>query len=131
MAEWALATKVAISTAILTQMQSGGAGDASILARSSGGTLLATLGLETVNEGSVDPATAIITFNVGTQETNAPAAGTIATVDIVDRGGDPVRTEIPVVQGESSVLGQVVFTSLVVTLGGSVSLVSASMRFAP
>lgn len=131
MPQWSLSAKNAIAYAILGQIQSGLGGDASILARDGGGVLLATFGLQPVTEGTVDPATAVLTLNIATQETNAPAAGLVATVDIVDRAGNPVRTGIPAVKGDAPVVGRVVFTSLVVTLGGSVSLVSASMRFAP
>ena len=123
-----LSAQNVISDAILVHVKDG-ISDAAIRLRDGGGVLLATLQILPGDEGSVDPLTATITLNPGADEDNAPATGTAATGDLINRSGVVIDEGREVVQGTVAIKGKIVISSTAIVAGGSVRLIGASMEF--
>ena len=99
-----------------------GAGVSAIRIYDSVPELLATLA---VTGGTVDGATGVLTLTPGDPESDAPKTGTAVTADIVNGNNVVLADDIPVAQGTSAVMGQVVISSTEIVAGGTVELVSA------
>ena len=99
-----------------------GAGVCAIRVYDSVPELLATLA---VTGGSVDGTTGVLTLTPGDPESDAPKTGTAVTADVVNGNYVVLATDIPVAQGTSAVMGQVVISSIEIVEGGTVELVSA------
>jgi len=118
---YSAAALVAAQTALLNLLDAD-ASAAKIVIKSAGSTVLAEITL-TDPAGTVDGA-GTLTLGIATQETNAPATGTAATAEIQD-GAGTVHLTMPCAQGSSAVSGQCVLSSLEITAGGTVDVVSA------
>jgi hypothetical protein len=103
----------------------GGAGAGKILLRNSSDTLLAEIPLDDPC-GTVSPSTGRLTLDIAGPDTSANAAGTVAYAEICD-SDDTVVVSMPAQQGSTAVSGSIVMNTLVVTAGGPVNVISASL----
>jgi hypothetical protein len=125
-----LIAKNAINDALVALVKTG-AGTAALEIYSASDVLLATLALDPTDEGSNDPLAAVITWNPGDPEDDAPATGTASYAVFINKDGNALNDSIPVTQGTSPVAGNAVLSSLDIVAGGMVRLISFTQGFAP
>lgn len=120
---WSSTAKNTGNTALLGLINTG-AGTAAFKIYSSTPTLLATLA---INSGSVNGTSGQLTLTPGAAETDAPASGTAATAELVNKAGTVLLTGMPVVQGNSPVANTLVISSTEIVQHSTVTLISATV----
>jgi len=119
---YSVAALTAANTSFLNLLDAN-ANPAKIVIKDAGNTTLAEITL-TDPAGTISGSTGALTLGIATQETNAPATGTADTAELQD-GAGLVHLTLPCTQGSSAVSGECVLSSLVITAGGTVDVISA------
>lgn len=125
---WQPTLLVPVREAALTRISAAGVADAPYFEiLTSVDLLLATLALDSVTTGSVNPTTGVLTLNPGVAETNAPNGGTAAKANLYDRDGVLLAGPLTVVESPTAVANSVALSTVNIPLGGTVSLLSVTI----
>lgn len=76
--------------------------------------------------GSVNGTTGQLTLSIAGPDTSADASGTAAYGEICDSDGD-VHLALPAEQGTAAVSGKIVLNTQAIIIGGTVSVISATI----
>lgn len=120
-ATYSAAAKIAANTAFKTLLDAE-AGAASVALRDSADVLLAVVNL-TDPCGTVNGTTGQLTLTPDGREESAPAAGTAAYAEIRD-AADAVHLALPCQAGTEAVSGKCVMSTLAISAGAPVEIVS-------
>ena len=123
---WTVPMLTASRTAMIAKLDAGSGGNARIKVYDVSNTLLATFGLDSP-PGTLDGVTAEITLVPDATGNSISNAGTAAHATIEDGDGLVLADAIPVQEGTTASGGNLVLSSLNVFVGGSLTLVSATI----
>lgn len=121
---YSAAALVAAHTAFRDLIDSG-AGAGFVRIRDSADALLAQVPLSDPC-GSVNGTTGQLTFSIAGPDTSADASGTAAYAEFCDSDGD-VHLALPAEAGSAPVSGKIVLNTLSIIVGGTVTIISATI----
>lgn len=123
-ATYSAAALVAAHTSFRDLIDSG-SGAGFVRLRNSSDTLLAQIPLSDPC-GSVNGTTGLLTFSMAGRDESADATGTVAYGEFCDSDGD-VHLSLPAQSGSTPVSGKLVMTTLTLTAGAPVEILSATI----